>query len=328
MMIVAGVHLDHAWTGLGASFGSALRDWSRHILAVVVEEANSRKAGTLLIVGGLFDRSYALPKTVDHAAQILGTFKGNVLIVPGRSDWIDGGSLYSTHKWAPNTYIYSESDYRTGQLAASVWASAWTSPAGFAPRVPDAPGPRVFVRAGLSETDLAQLSIGPDDLVVTTGATADDEILNVVDLVCDPRGVGGFALLIDGAEPTKPARRVDLPGQPGSLAELDVTDEMSADSLAAAIETVLTPQVPLLLRLLGTLAPGVLLPGFGGPELPPEVVLDLDSLSFAMPSVDDRDRSARAQFLRAMADADATELHRHQTAALGLAALDATVQGA
>jgi hypothetical protein len=297
-------------------------------LAVVVEEANQRNAGTLLIAGDLFDRSYALPKTIDYASQVLGTFDGYVLIVPGRSDWIDSASLYSTHKWALNTSICSDSDYRASELAASVWTSAWTSPGASPPRVPDAAGPRVLVRAGMGEHDLDRLRIAPDDLTVTTGAIVAERVLNVPELVHDPREAGGFALLIDSAEPTKPAQRVDLPSPPGSLVEVDVTDETSTDALAAATQAVLTPGSPVMLRLLGTLAPGVLLPGFGGLELPPEVGLDLDSLRFATQSVDEMDRSARAEFLRAMANANTAELQQHQTTALGLAALDATVQGA
>jgi hypothetical protein len=186
----------------------------------------------------------------------------------------------------------------------------------------------VLVRSGLAETDVSRLSIGPDDLAVTTGAYASTRVLTVPDLVHDPREPGGFALLIDGAEPTRPAQRVELPSQPGSLVEVDVTGERSTDALAAAIDAVLTPQSPLLLRLLGTLAPGVLLPGFGGPELPPEVVLDHDSLSFATLSVDAIHRSARAEYIRAMANANTGELQQHQTTALGLAALEATVQEA
>jgi hypothetical protein len=137
-------------------------------------------------------------------------------------------------------------------------------------------------------------------------------------------------LLIDSAKPNEPARQVDLAGQPGSLADVDVTDVTDSEELADALDAVLTPGNPLLLRLLGTLAPGVLLPGFGGPErnLPPDVVLELDTLSFATPSVDPTDRSARAEFLRAMAYANTPELQRHQTTALGLAALDASAQGA
>lgn len=307
IMVASGVQLDRAWVGLGAEFGAALRDWSRHVLALVVEEANRRSAGLLLIAGGLFDRAYVLPATVDYAAQILGTFSGDVVIVPGKSDWIDGTSLYSTHRWAPNTTVCSSSEYQPCAAAPTVWASAWTSPGGAVPRLPDAPGPHVLIRAG----------------------TADDRILAVPSLVRDPRETGGFAVLIDGDEPEAPARRVDLPNQPGSLADLDVTDAAHTDALAAALEGMLTPGDPLLLRLVGTLAPGVLLPGFSGPDrnVPSNVVLDVDSLSFATPPVDSSDRSARAEFLRAMAHSNTSDLQRHQTTALGLAALDASVQG-
>ncbi|WP_232079884.1 hypothetical protein [Mycolicibacterium parafortuitum] len=307
-MVASGVQLDRAWVGLGAEFGAALRDWSRHVLALVVEEANRRGAGTLLIAGGLFDRTYVLPATVDYAAQILGTFSGDVVIVPGKSDWIDGTSLYRTHRWASNTTICSSSEYQPAAPAPKVWTSAWTSPGGAVPRLPDAPGPHVLIRA----------------------ATADDRILAVPSLVRDPREPGGFAVLIDGDEPEAPSRRVDLPDQPGLVADLDVTDAADTDALAAAVEGVLTPGDPLVLRLVGTLAPGVLLPGFSGQDrnLPSHVVLDIDALSFGTPSVDPADRSARAEFLRAMLHANTSDVRRHQTTALGLAALDASVQGA
>lgn len=308
-MIVSGVCLDHAWADLGAQFGTALRDWSRQILALVVEEANHRSAGMLLIAGDLFDRSYALPATVDYASQILGTFSGDVLIVPGRTDWVDGTSLYSTHKWASNTSICTSSEYQPCEGVSTVWVSAWTSPGGSPPRVPIAPEPRVLVRAGVTD---------------------DDRVFTVPDLVHDPREPEGFALLIDSAQPGKAARQVDLPRQPGSLVELDVTDATNTDALVAALESVLTPGDPLLLRLVGTLAPGVLLPEFMGPDqnLPSDVMLDLDSLNFATPFVDPTDHSARAEFLQAMAYANSPDLQRHQTTALGLAALNVSVQEA
>ncbi|WP_242456099.1 hypothetical protein [Mycolicibacterium sp. P1-18] len=306
-MIVSGVHLDHAWPGLGAPFGSALRRWSRQVLALVVEEANRRTVGVLLIAGDLFDRSYALPAAVDYASQILGTFGGDVVVVPGRSDWINDTSLYNTQGWAPNISICSSFDFQPCAGAEAVWASAWTSPGGSAPRVPVAPGPRVLIRAGVAD---------------------DAGILTVPDLVHDPREAGGFALLIDSENPNEPARQVDMSGQPGVSVDVDVTKLTDTDALAAALDAALTPGDPLLLRLLGTLATGVLLPGFGGPErnLPREVVLDLDSLSFATPRVDPTDRSARAEFLQAMAYANTPELQRHQTVALGLAALDTSAR--
>lgn len=310
VMIVGGVHLDHAWADLGARFGSALRDWSRQVLALVVEEANRHSAGLLLIAGDLFDRSYALPATIDYASQILGTFAGDVLIVPGKSDWVDRTSLYRTHKWAPNTSICSSFDYQSCAAAPTVWVSAWTSPGGSAPRVPVVPEPRVLVRAGMADND--------------------DGILTVHDLVHDPREPGGFALLINSANPEESPRRIDLPSQPGALVDVDVTNATSTDALDIALAAALTPGSPSLLRLIGTLAPGVLLPGFGGPDrnLPPEVVLDLDFLSFATPPLDATDRSARAEFLQAMAYANIPELERHQTIALGLAALNGSTQGA
>ncbi|WP_221193159.1 hypothetical protein [Mycolicibacterium iranicum] len=308
-MIVSGVNLDHAWTGLGPRYGSALRDWSRQLLALVVEEANQRGAGILLVAGDLFDRAYVVPATVDYASQVLGTFRGEVHIVPGRSDWIDATSFYTTHDWAPNTSISSFSDYRPCSSAPTVWLSARTSPGGSAPRVPVVAEPHVLIRAG----------------TVDNG----DAVVNVPALVHDPREPEGFALLLDSAQPDAPARRIDLPNQPGAMVDVDVTGAMSTDALAAALAAAATPDSPLLLRLMGTLAPGVLLPGFWGSDrdLSSDIVLDFDGLTFATPPVDSSDHSARAEFLHAMAYANTPDLQRHQATALGLAALDDSVQG-
>lgn len=307
IMIVGGVHLDRAWTGLNAEFGSVLREWSRTVLVRVIDEANRRNAEMLVIAGDLFHRSYALPAAVDYASRMLGTFNGSVLVVPGRSDWYDDTSLYSTQRWASNIQISSSSEYQRNDVAPSVWTSAWTSPGGSSPRIPVASEPRVLIRPGMSGNV--------------------DGVLTVPELVYDPREPGGYALLINSEQLGAPARKVDLHGQPGLSMDLDITDATTTDALAATLEKKSTTGRPLLLRLMGTLAPGVLLPGFGGAETPPDVMLDLESLVLALPSVDDTDRSARAEFIRGMLYADISALQQHQTIALGLAALDASAQG-
>jgi hypothetical protein len=110
--------------------------------------------------------------------------------------------------------------------------------------------------------------------------------------------------------------------------DLDATTFPDTNAFAAAAESAITSPGPLVLRLHGTLGPTVLLPGFGGPALPPEVVLDLNSVTFGALTVEDSDRSARAEFLRAMGNTRTLDLQRHQTTALGLAALDADVEEA
>jgi hypothetical protein len=328
LMIVAGVHLDRAWAHLGIRFGAVLREWSREALARVIDEAHRQSIETLVIAGDLLDRSTALPATVDYAAKVLASFRGTVLIAPGRSDWVGGFGPYDLQEWAANTHIWSAADYQPSPQVPMVWASAWTAPAGSAPRAPDAPGPRVLVRAGMDESDLGRAAIRRDDLLVTTGTAVGESILTVPDLVHDPRVEGGCAVIVDGGDPTKPVRQVELPAQPGGLEELDVTRHESTDALATTLEDAVKKQGPLLLRLVGELAPSVLLPGFGGPELRAGVVLDLDSLRYAQAVPDRSDRSARAEFLRAMASRRTGDLERHQTTAIGLAALDAALQGA
>ena len=322
-MIVAGVHLDNAWGELGKEFGCALRAWSANVLAHTLSEANRRGVDTVIIAGDLFNRSYALPGTTTLAGQLLETFSGRVLIAPGKSDWIDAASLYSTQSWPANTFIWSAPEYRPSEQVPSVWASAWTSPSGAPLRLPDATGRRLVVRAGLAEADLSRVTISPQDRFVTTGPAVAEGILTVPDLVHDPRTPGGFALVVDSEDPTAAADRVEFPGRPGTLVELDVTEIPDTDAFGAALESVLASDDLLVLRLKGTLSPPVLLPGFGGPELRAGVVLDQSSVTFGEPTVEDSDRSARAVFLRAMANTRTSGAQRHQTTALGLAALDA-----
>jgi hypothetical protein len=322
-MIVAGVHLDNAWRELGGEFGRALRAWSRDVLSHTISESNRRGVETLIIAGDFFNRSFALPATIDVVVQLLETFSGSVLIAPGKADWIDAASLYRTRPWPANTFIWSEPEYRPSELVPSVWASAWTSPSGSSPRLPDATGPRLVVRAGMAEAELGRVATSPPDLFVTTGAAVAEGILTVPDLVHDPRTPGGFALLVDSEDPTSAAERVELPGRPGILVELDVTAIPDTDAFGAALESALAPNDLVVLRLEGTLSPAVLLPGFGGPELPAGVVLDRSAVTFGEQTVEDSDRTARAVFLRAMAHARTSGVQRHQTTALGLAALDA-----
>ena len=322
-MIVAGVHLDNVWGELGAEFGRALRAWSRDVLSHALSEATRRGVDTVIIAGDLFNRSFALPATINVVAQLLETFGGSVLIAPGRTDWLDAASLYSTQSWPANTFIWSATEYRSSEAVPSVWGSAWTSPSGASSRLSGAIGPRLVVRAGLAEADLSRVAIGPHDRFVTTGAAVAEGFLTVPDLVHDPRTPGGFALVVDSEDPTAAAERVEFPDRPGTLVELDVTEMPDTDALGAAFESVLASDDLVVLRLRGTLAPAVLLPGFGGPELRPGVVLDRSSVTFGEPTVEDSDRSARAVFLRAMANTRTSGAQRHQTTAPGLAALDA-----
>jgi hypothetical protein len=322
-MIVAGVHLDNAWRELGAEFGRALRAWSGDVLSHTISEATRRGVETLIIAGDLFNRSFALPSTINVVAQLLETFGGSVLIAPGKTDWIDAASLYSTHPWPSNTFIWSAPEYRPSEPVPSVWASARTSPSGSSPRLPDATGPRLIVRAGMAEAELDRVATSPPDLFVTTGAAVAEGILTVPDLVHDPRTPGGFALIVDSEDPTSAAERVELPGRPGTLVELDVTEMPDTEAFGAAVESVLASDHLVVLRLKGTLSPAVLLPGFGGPELRSGVVLDRSAVTFGELTAEDSDRTARAVFLRAMAHTRTFGVQRHQTTALGLAALDA-----
>jgi hypothetical protein len=180
-----------------------------------------------------------------------------------------------------------------------------------------------LVRAGLSQVDIDRASLDLEERLVTTGATSGERVVTVPDLVHDPRVGGGCAVVVDANNPLTAARPVELPAQPGGIIDVDVTPLDSTEALAIAVGVASDVDGPVLLRLTGMLAPAVLLPGFGGPELRPGAIVDTSQLQFTEAFTDPSDRSARAEFVRALASSRTAPLELHQTRAIGLAALDA-----
>lgn len=327
-IMVAGLHLDRAWTELGSPFGAELRDWSRKLLVLVVEEARRRDVDTLLIVGDLADRSTVLPQTLGYAAQALGAFSGNVLVVPGRRDWTDGNDLYGLLPWAENTTCVSTSSFApTG--VPNLFASAWTSPNPSLTRPPAGPPTPsgVVVRAAL-EPDAAA-TLGIDSWVVTSGDTHEPprRVYVLPDLVQVPGAEDGWGLLLDLDDLAGGAERVTFSGRPGVCVDVDVSSLDDSQRFAAAVAGAGGSPGPVLLRLIGVLPPSLLLPGFGGPDLPTGAVLDLTGLRYGVETPEPTDRSTRAEFLRAMALTRGEARERHQTTALGLRALESSATG-
>jgi len=328
MIVVAGVHLDRAWPELGSAFGNALRRWSREVLARVVDQARQREADAILVVGDLMDRSTVLPETVEYAATVLGSFPGHVLIAPGSADWTGDDGPYELRTWPANVHIWTNADYAPAPTVPALWASAWTSLSSRPPRLPIAgldDGCRTVVRAGLSGADMSGLAEG--DRLVSSGLADREQLLVVADLVHEPGAPGGFALLIDSGNPDAGVELIDLPGQPGFLVEIDVTSLETHEEFESAIKSACSGDGPGQLRLSGVLAARILLPGFAGPEIAPDAVVDMNSLGYAVEVPDASDRSTQAEFLRAMALTRGDERERHQTTALGLRALSASATG-
>lgn len=325
MFIVSGLHLDRAWPDLGPAFGKAWRSWSRTLLSEVVERAQRLEADTILVLGDLVDRETVLPDTLDFATQTLGSFPGTVLIVPGRRDWAGDAGPYERAAFADNTEVWSTESYSELPAAPGVFGSAWTSPSPV--REPPRPGGpattrRIWVRA---DSESVPLTVeATDDLLITSGPTVriDEGVLVAPQLVGEP-GAVPRGLVMDLGEEAAAARIVRLSEPPGSRVDLDVTALTSTQALDQALDSVDRGHNPVLLSLVGTLAPGVLLPGSGGPVPGEAVHLNLSALTYADPPRRSGDHSMVAEFLRAMAESPDDARTRHQVTALGLRALHA-----
>lgn len=327
IMLLAGVHLDRAWPDLGSAFGRVLRDWSREALVKAVEQAREHQASAVVVVGGLMDRSTVLPDTLEFAATVLGSFPGPVVVAPGPTDWIGDGGPYELGGWPPNVHIWTKAAFDAAPLLPNVWGSAWTGPASRAPRPPDDGRDgalRIWVRASLPEGDLPGRDQEP---VVSSSVPGRDRLVVVPDLVHQPGEAGGAVLLVDVEEGLADVDTIGLPGQPGALVELDVTGRVTQEEFDADFKVACVGEGPVLLRLAGELAAPILLPGFGGPDVPLDVSVDVSGLRYAVEVPEAADRSTRAEFLRAMALTRGDERERHQTTALGLVALSASATG-
>ena len=325
MFIVSGFHLDRAWPELGPTFGKAWRSWSRTLLSEVVERAQLLEADTILVLGDLVDRETVLPDTLDFATQTLGSFPGRVLIAPGRRDWARAGGPYERATLAANTEVWGSEPYAELPAAPGVFGSAWASPApdGEPPRqAGTATTRRIWVRAESASVPLS--GEATNDLLITSGqgARIDEGVLVAPPLVSEagavPRGV-----FLDLSDETVCARIVELSDPPGARVDLDVTALTSTQALDQALKSADRGPTPVYLALVGTLAPGVLLPGSGGPVPGEAVHLDTSALIYADPPRRSGDHSMIAEFLRAMAESPDDARTRHQITALGLRALSA-----
>lgn len=326
MLVVSGLHLDRSWPELVPAFGAALRDWSRSLLPEIVAEAQRQQAETLLILGDLLDRETVLPDTVDYVTQVLGSFAGRVLIAPGRRDWAGDGGPYERGTFAANTGVWSSAPYAELSTAPGVYGSAWTSANPVTvgtPRGAASGARRVWVRPEVDATSWS--AADPGELFVTSGETfhVGDGVFVAPHLVGAPGTNGSRGLLLDLTDKSVNAEIVPLPQQPGSRVELDVTPLRSTAALGRALDGAGRGHTPVHLSLVGTLAPGVLLPGAGGPMLGEQVHLDISGLAYADPPQRPGDHSMIAEFLRAMRDSPDDARTRHQITALGLRALTA-----
>ena len=329
ILVIAGVHLDRAWTDLGTAFGIPLRRWSREVLALGVQEARRLDVDSLVILGDLMDRATVVPDTVHYAAAVLGSFPGRVLVLPGPTDWLGDDGPYELGSWAKNTTVWTSAGFEPVPTEPRLWGSAWTSPSSRTPRFPIrgvAEQGRTFLRAGLSGAEFGDFA--PGDRAITNGTEGSDRMLAVPDLVHQPGAAGGWALLVDIGRADIARERIYLPGQPGTSVQLDVTELTTPDAFRAALVAAGDGVGPVQLRLVGQLGARVLLPGFGGPDLPANVVLDARTLRYAVEVPASSDLSTLAEFLRAMALARGSDLERHQTTALGLTALTTSAAGA
>lgn len=327
---MSGLHLDRPWPELGPVLGKTLRSWSRTLLSEVVERAQHHDADTILVLGDLVDRATVLPDTLDFAMQTLGSFPGTVLIAPGPRDWAGDSGPYERATLAPNTEVWTAESYAEQPGCPSVFGSAWTSstPEADPPREgPPTTGRRVWVRAGKGSESVPRAGDTTTELLITSGQTSHlgDGVLVAPQLIQGPAAAESHALLVELTDEKVDARLVALSNPPGDYVDLDVTPLTSTQALDRALRQANAGAgqgtTPVYLSLVGTLAPGVLLPELGGATLGEAVHLDLSGLTYADPPRRSGDHSMIAEFLRAMAESPDDARTRHQVTALGLRAL-------
>ena len=328
ILAVSGVGLDMAWPTLGPTLGRDRRALAQRLLVTVVGAARSAAVDVLMLVGALVDRRTVMPRTLTLAAQALASFPGDVLITPGPGDWYSPDGPYETVDWPRNTMVWKGSAFTPAHVANLViWGSAWTVAGDQRvewPGLEERSGAALLVRPGLAfPSDEPASDLGVH--VVTSGpSTLLHPTRTVLGPLLPPVGSpSGGAVVIELHPSGEVAQRVLQVGE-GLGGDVDLTPHRSQAEVDTAISTAVARAEPWsIVRLVGLLAEGILLPGTSGLEPSRiDVVVDHSPLDFEITEPRASEHGSRAEFLRGLGRADEPDDERHQAIALGLRALE------
>ena len=187
----ADLHLDSPFSGLTPEQAAARRKLQRQLPGKIVELANERNCGLLLLAGDVFDGARVSPETVEALVTALGQFRGQVFVAPGNHDPYTDRSPWAMTLWPENVYVFTGKARSVTLPDCRIWGGAFTGSDCFdgLPQVsddgclqiglfhgdPETPGPyRHMTAADIAACGLDYLALGhihKTRLPVRTGRT-------------------------------------------------------------------------------------------------------------------------------------------------------------
>lgn len=335
LLAVSGLLIDRAFPGLEEGAAAQRRALTMSAVVTITRIASERNVDAIVVVGGLFDERSVGVQTLPAVLSVLSAFEGEILIAPGTLDPFTPAGTYETTTWGDRVHVWRSTEcwepvqLGTARVVGCAATMGW-SPVSPLPDDTD-DSPIVLVAEGIPEDRASAWSgLRATRHVITTGGPELSSpgvtmLATVNSDVGDPFGSAAF-INIDFGGAFSVERLTVLEGAPSTV-PLDVSAAHDENELRALIADAANSAAPWsVIKLTGTLAPGVLLPSTAGwSPLRPEIVIDESEVGFAFTALDSTDRTALAEFLRSIDDEPADDRTRHQAIALGLAALNASV---
>ncbi|MDR7187161.1 hypothetical protein J2X85_004231 [Microbacterium trichothecenolyticum] len=331
---MSGLLIDRAFPNLEAGAAAQRRALTMSAVVSITRIAQERNVDAIVVVGGLFDERSVGVEALPAVLSVLSAFEGRILVAPGTKDPFTPAGVYATTTWGDRVHVWGATEFgESVQIGATRVMGCATTGWSRASALPDEPddNPILLVAEGITEDRAAAWSrLRAKRHVITTGnpELSSPGVTMLAAVNADIGDSFGSAAVInldvDGAVSVE--RLTVLDGAPAA-ARLDVSTVRDDNGLRALFAAAARSAVPwTVIKLTGTLAPGVLLPSTAGwSSARPEIVIDESEVDFAFAAPDSADRTALAEFLRSIADEPVDDRTRHQAIALGLAALNAPV---
>lgn len=326
LLALAGLNLDRTFPELGADAADRRRSAAMTLLLGAIREAQGRGVDALVFVGGLFDDRCVGPRSIESLVQILDAYPGQVLIAPGA----DSEGVYAATNWGSRTYVWSAREFVAApELNGDVHGRAGQRQrCGLSAAKLDARGVTVLVDAEVDLDESGSWVAGRRDRhVITSGsieaAAAGVTVLGPANPDLGEPWAPAVVLTYDGSGVIG-IEQVSLTSSPSAqtfpieVSVFNTTSEL-LDKISRTVEA--APEWSVI-ELVGELAQGVLLPATAQYDSPrDDVAIRTDAVGFAFTAPADNDHTAVAEFVRSVCGANADARDRHQSIALGLAAL-------
>ena len=123
----ADLYLDSPFSGLTPEQAAQRRKLQRQLPARLVELANEKQCGLLLLAGDVFDGERVCPETVEALVRAFARFEGQVFVAPGNHDYYHDRSPWALTLWPENVHIFTGKPESVELPDCRVWGGGFAA---------------------------------------------------------------------------------------------------------------------------------------------------------------------------------------------------------